>query len=114
MGTTVKPSVDSVVIDGATFIREDSIKVPVPIGDIKIVILQRGWVYVGRFSQDGEMCKLENAQNIRRFGTTKGLGQIALNGPTSTTELDPSGTVEFNIVTTIAMINCNAEKWSLI
>ncbi len=80
--------------------------------DIRIVILQRGWVFVGYFKRDGDDCKLSKANNIRRYGTTKGLGEIALNGPTEETILDKChGVVEFDKLTIIATIACEVSKW---
>lgn len=81
-------------------------------GDRKIVILQRGWVMVGTYTKDGDQCRLDDASIIRMWGTTKGLGEIALNGPTSTTVLDPVGTVMFNEMTAVAVLDCVESKWS--
>src|SRR3990167_7360548 len=76
-------------------------------GDIKIVILQRGWIIVGRFERIGSDCKLHNASVIRNWGTTKGLGEIASGGPTQNTKLDKCfGVVEFDYLTVCAMISC--------
>jgi hypothetical protein len=80
--------------------------------DVRIVILQRGWVAVGKYTQDGENCRLENASIIRRWGTTKGLGQIAADGPTSNTVLDKCPTLRFNVLTVIATIDCEGSKWA--
>lgn len=77
----------------------------------KIVILQRGWVMVGNFSQEGPNCKLENAAVIRRWGTTRGIGEIAENGPTKDTILDPVPTVHFHELTVVAIIDCNKANW---
>ena len=79
--------------------------------EIKIVILQRGWVFVGKFERSENDCKLTNAKNIRRWGTTKGLGEIANGGPTDKTVLDDAGTVEFDYLTVVATLSCNQEKW---
>jgi len=80
--------------------------------DIKIVILQRGWVMVGRFQREGSDCKLHNASVIRSWGTTRGLGEIAEAGPTSNTKLDPThGLVEFDYLTVVATISCQNDKW---
>ncbi len=78
---------------------------------IKIVILQRGWVFVGRFAQQGDKCTLENASCIRQWGTTKGLGEL-VEGPTKNTVLDNAGTVRFHENGVICMIDVNEEKWS--
>ena len=80
-------------------------------GPIKIAILQRGWVFVGRFSKEGSDCMLENAYCIRQWGTTKGLGELT-NGPTSKTVLDDAGTVRFHELGVIALVDVNNEKWS--
>jgi hypothetical protein len=80
-------------------------------GDIKIVILQRGWVMVGRLSRQGSDCTLRDASVIRAWGTTKGLGEIALGGPTSSTTLDKAGIVQFDYLTVVATISCEASKW---
>ena len=79
--------------------------------DIKIVILQRGWVFIGRFSQEGQNCKLENAYNIRRWGTSDGLGELALQGNQAETKLDKVGTVSFHELTTVAVMDCNQDVW---
>ena len=78
---------------------------------VKIAVLQRGWVYIGFFSQSGKMCKLEKAACIRWWGTSKGLGEL-VNGPTTNTVLDKAGVVEFNILTAVNLIEANGEKWA--
>ena len=80
--------------------------------DIRIVILQRGWVMVGRYKKEGSECTLENASVIRIWGTTRGLGEIAVNGPTEKTILDPAGVVRFHELTAIATLDCEASKWT--
>jgi|ERR1035437_1773129 hypothetical protein len=81
---------------------------------IKIVILQRGWVFVGKFSQEGSRCKLTDAYNIRTWGTTKGLGELAENGKTSSTNLDKVNDVSFHELTVVATIDCDDKVWSKI
>jgi len=80
--------------------------------EVRIVILQRGWVMVGRWSRTGDMCTLDNASVIRRWGTTKGLGDLT-TGPKQATVLDPAGHVEFHILTTVATMDCEAGAWPL-
>jgi hypothetical protein len=83
-------------------------------GDIKIVVLQRGWVYIGRFERNGNDCKLHNAYNIRSWGTTKGLPEL-VNGATSSTKLDKcEGIIEFDWLTVIHTITVNQSKWKQI
>jgi hypothetical protein len=89
-------------INGVEYVRKDSVGKDEIKGDIKIVVLQRGWIVVGRFERDGTQCKLHNASVIRIWGTTYGLGEIAEGGPTSSTKLDKcKGVVEFDYMTVI-------------
>lgn len=81
-------------------------------GNIRIVILQRGWNMIGRFTKNGSDCVLDDAKVIRRWGTKKGLGELAEKGPLTDTKLDPcNGTVEFDYLTVVATINANEEAW---
>jgi hypothetical protein len=79
--------------------------------EVKIVILQRGWVFVGRFSNKGSACKLTDASNVRTWGTTKGLGEIAENGATDYTKLDKVNDDSFHELSVVAMIDCNDKSW---
>lgn len=78
---------------------------------LKIVILQRGWVFIGYLSKSGSDCTLKKASNIRRWGTTAGLGQLAMDGPTGDTKLDKCPDVNFHELTIIATIDCLESKW---
>ena len=77
----------------------------------RIVVLQRGWVAVGDYSQDGHQCRLDNASIIRRWGTTAGLGELAATGPTDKTILDPAGTLRFHELAVITTFDTDAAKW---
>ena len=79
--------------------------------DIRIVILQRGWVAVGRYSQRGDECRLDGASIVRRWGTTKGLPEIASGGPTGATVLDRSPPLRFHALTVVATIDCDPARW---
>ena len=107
----METKLDTLTINGLEYVRKDCLSVPS--GPIKIVILQRGWVMVGKFSQVNSQCRLDHAAVIRRWGTTKGLGEIADGGPTKNTVLDKTPPVEFHEMTVIATIQCRAEKWNL-
>jgi len=100
-----------VKINGVDYICKDMVNQQEIVGDIKIVILQRGWIMVGRFERNGSDCKLHNASVIRSWGTTKGLGEIALK-PTKDTKLDKcNGLVQFDYLTVVAMVDCNESGW---
>lgn len=81
---------------------------------VKIAVLQRGWVAVGRYYQDGHDCRLEQARIIRIWGTTQGLPEIANGGPTVKTVLDGPTTLRFHELTTVMLIDCAEEKWTTI
>lgn len=76
-----------------------------------IVVLQRGWVVVGDLYKKGEQYFLENSSIIRNWGTSKGIGEIAKNGPTDKTILDPTPEINFHELTTILIIKCEESKW---
>ncbi len=81
-------------------------------GDCKIVILQRGWVMIGKLERIGNDCKLHNASVIRNWGTTKGLGELAMEGKKKDTKLDKcGGIVEFDYLTVVATIAVNEDLW---
>lgn len=81
-------------------------------GGIKIVVLQRGWVAVGRYSQEGSNCKLEDAAIIRIWGTSKGLTEL-VNGPISgKTVLDKSSKpIRFHELTVVLTLDCEESEW---
>lgn len=108
----MKLDASEIEVNGVAYVPKNSQKVQYN-GDIKIVVLQRGWVMVGRLERDGSECILNNASVIRNWGTTKGLGEIAGSGPTKDTKLDPtSGQVEFDYLTVVATISCNESVWA--
>ena len=57
-----------------------------------IAVLDRGFVYVGRCSVADGTLRITQARNIRRWGTTNGLGELR-NGPLKDTVLDDVGEI---------------------
>ena len=101
---------NEIIIDGVKYIPASKKE---SIGGIKIVILQRGWVMIGRFEKEGTECKLHNASVIRVWGTTKGLGQLANEGKQKETILDKCyGLVQFDWLTVVAIIDCKEDIWA--
>jgi len=80
---------------------------------VTIVVLQRGWVVVGRLEKNGHQCLLTDASVIRVWGTKKGLGEIAKGGPTEKTVLDPTMSIRFHEMTSVAFFDCEDSKWKL-
>jgi len=77
----------------------------------QIVILDRGFVYVGDVRIDGDWLIISNAGNVRRWGTTRGLGQLAREGPRAETQIDPTPTVRAPLRAVIGVIECEAARW---
>ena len=76
-----------------------------------IVVLDRGFVYVGLVSIDDRWVYIEHAANIRRWGTTRGLGELT-SGPTSSTELDRVGSVRAPFHALQHMIAVEVGPWT--
>jgi hypothetical protein len=73
----------------------------------QIVVLDKGFVYHGNVTMDGDMVTIDKARNIRRWGTTSGLGQLAKDGPQPNTVLDDAGTVVAPLKAVIHFIACS-------
>ncbi len=102
---------NKITVNGLSYVLEDTVQRPNYSGQAKIVILQRGWVFIGILEKDGSNCLLHNAYNIRQWGTTNGLPEL-VNGKTDKTVLDKcEGVVEFNELTIVATISVNIDKW---
>jgi hypothetical protein len=79
---------------------------------LQIAVLDRGFVYVGLCQmQDGGLT-ITNAQNIRRWGTSAGLGELASKGPQAKTKIDRAGTVRAPMSSVVHLIDCNADAWA--
>ncbi len=81
-----------------------------------IVVLDRGWVYVGDVEERGGEFMITNASNIRCWGTgegkERGLGRLAKSGPAEDTKLDAVSTyVLAPKHAVISLIGCNESAW---
>lgn len=102
---------NEITLDEVKYIRADSV-IPKTEGEIKIAVLDRGFVYVGYIKKEEDFLVLTHAKNIRIWGTTKGLGEL-VNGPLGGTKLDVVGTVRVPFKALISLIDVNQEKWKL-
>jgi hypothetical protein len=82
-----------------------------PATPVTIAVLDRGWVFVGRLTRNDDGITLEKAACIRRWGTTKGVGELALRGPQSSTVLDEAGTVIVPASSVICLIETTEDLW---
>ena len=99
---------ESIKIDDVEYVRKDSAPAN---GDIKIVVLDRGFVYVGRVTLDGDFVVIAGAKNIRKWGTSKGLGEL-VSGPRANTVRDTVGTIRAPLRAVIHMIEVEQSKWT--
>lgn len=85
---------------------------PTPVTDAngwvkKILVIQARWVLMGFTKQmpDGTY-RVREGSVVRVWGTTYGLGQIAIEGPTASTVLDTFGDAEVPLVSVLFTITC--------
>jgi hypothetical protein len=76
-----------------------------------IVVADRGFVYVGHATRDGDMLRLTGARNIRVWGTTAGLAEIILGGPTKTSKIDAAHDVLVPMRAVISIHPSDATLW---
>jgi len=104
----------TITIDGTEYIRKTDLPAGPPT-EHRIIVADRGWVFVGPCvdEEDGSVT-ISPAKCIRYWGTDNdkpGLGYLALNGPTSKTKLDPSGTVRIPKHALVGSFDTEASKW---
>lgn len=105
----------TITIDDTEYVRSDSVIAGDPT-DMRIVVADRGWVFVGIADEDDHgNITISGAKNIRYWGTSNdkpGLGWLAMNGPTGKTKLDPSGTVRIPASSVVASFDVNEKAWA--
>ena len=70
-----------------------------------IVVLDRGFVYVGEVEIKGDFLYITDASNIRYWGTKNGLGDLR-KGPLAETKLDKIGDVIAPMKSLIHLVPC--------
>lgn len=78
-----------------------------------IIVVDRGFVYAGDVEVSNDWCVITNAKNVRVWGTTKGLGELAGKGPTPKTILDDVGTVRVPMRAVISIIDSEKKLWAI-
>lgn len=100
---------ETMMIDEVKYIRAD--KADVKPTKKQIVVLQRGWVVIGDVSKDENEVTISNCSVIRVWGTSNGLGEIAENGKTDKTKLDPCPDIIAHPLSVVLYMNVNESKW---
>jgi hypothetical protein len=82
--------------------------------DFRIVVIQAGWVLAGEYSAANGIVTLNKSSVIQRWGTTEGLGELCLSGPTKESTITPCGIAEIPqsaVLFTLAVGPAIAAKW---
>ena len=96
---------NKITVNGIEYIRADAAN-----GNIKIVVLERGFVYVGSYSEEADTVTITNARCIVRWGTTMHLAELT-NGPLPNTRLGNRCTVKARIGQVIYTLEVNQDVW---
>lgn len=94
---------NTITINGVEYVKKESVdSLGINLGEKRIIVADRGWVFVGNCidNEDGSVT-IGNAKNIRIWGTSRGLGELA-HGPLDSTKYDEYGEVH---CTPIVQIN---------
>jgi hypothetical protein len=79
-----------------------------------IMVIEAGNVIVGEYSfADGDkMIRVDGGSVVRRWGTTRGLGELAEHGPLPDTKLDPLNSVaHVSSGSLLFIVDSNKSKW---
>ncbi len=76
-----------------------------------IAVLDKGFVYVGYCKTGACFLHIRKPRNIRKWGTTDGLGELSLKGPLADTVLDVCRDITAPIAVLIHMIACEESQW---
>ena len=80
--------------------------------NFQIAVLDKGFVYVGYCSTDGDTIRIRKPHNIRKWGTKNGLGELSLNGPLAGTILDPCRDITAPYHALIHLMDCEESQWA--
>ena len=98
-----------IVVDGVRYIPEADC------GPIKIVVLERGFIYVGRVEVNGtgpnETVSIHGARSLIRWGSSQHLGEL-VDGPLEGTKLGASCDVRVRQNQIIHTIEVNQDAWT--
>ena len=79
---------------------------------IALVSADRGHVWVGAVVTEGAWCIITDGRTVRTWGTDRGLGQLAEEGPRPNTVLDKEwDQVRVPLKAVIAIRPCRGSSW---
>ena len=77
----------------------------------QVVVLDRGFVYVGEVRREGDMYVMPAGRNIRYWGTDKGLHQLVTSGPTKDSKIDAPALVRIPARALISLHATDGALW---
>jgi hypothetical protein len=106
-----KESAKRIVVDGVTYVPADLF------GPIKIVVIERGFVYVGRLTMNEESevegrltWTILGARSLICWGSSQHLGEL-VHGPLEETRLGAPCTVQVRDSQVVHMIEVDQDAW---
>lgn len=78
---------------------------------LQIVVLPYGHVVIGQVSRTGDEVVISAARIIRRWGTSRGLAQLANDGPQIGMALEDPCDVEVHRLAIVMAYRCDPQKW---
>ena len=72
-----------------------------------IVVVDNGFVFWGDLATDGDACEISNGYSLRRFGTKRGLGQLAIEGPQKETQADKVSLIRIQKNRVVFIMECS-------
>ena len=79
--------------------------------DFALIVLTQGFVYSGSPRIEGDYIIITGAKNVRLSGTSRGFGQLAAEGPTPETVLDPCPDVIAPIGALVHIMVCSCKPF---
>lgn len=76
-----------------------------------IVVVESGWVFAMVLEESPTHLSSSDCAVIRTWGTTNGLGQLALKGPTSETSLDRCNATHIPKAKVLFVMECAPLVW---
>jgi len=109
-----KEITSKIQLNGETYVKESEIKKQskYKASPVQILVLNRGWIVVGNVSESVNKTIIQNAAVIRKWGTTKGLGELAIKGKLPDTILDACPDITVDTANVVLVMNCEQSKWA--
>jgi hypothetical protein len=76
-----------------------------------IVVVESGWVFAAVLEESATHISSSDCAVIRSWGTTNGLGQLALKGPTKETVLDMCNITHIPKTKVLFTMECTPLEW---